>query len=1217
MGSPYQPSITSQLTVLSSSSVEIQFNLYNNGGSDFTNMEYARSIDGYTAWTSLGLSLPIEGQTSATITGLSSLYGYFKIRTVTAYGNSPASDPQTAISSSPPLSSDAYLILSNSAFVAASCTSSGQYMCGITNTGVFLASSDYGKTFRQAWENYYSQQREFNNIMPMSTFAVTSNGQTIYVSNSYNGSVYRSNDYGVSFTELSINGNVPLFKAFVSSSDGTYIYGLRDNAGSAIIGSIDGGATWVTFGSMNVNWNSIACSSNGAYVYAVGSDVNSLVQVMYMSSDNGVSWSVVPSFTSNSMNIVMNSVSCNSTGQYVVVTTETEGIYRSSDYGSTWSLINGNTGGAIGVNWVSIASDASGANLIAGESTYNSVYYSTNSGATWTAFNVDLSVPNMVAISSNGTYRMIGSNDFTIINQFPSQATSDWTLTSGQYLQNVKIASDNLHIAAVKYNPDINNQIAISTDGGSNWTYTFSPDDDNVERVTASLSGQKVYYRTGYITTYASTDYGSTFSELTNAPNSTNLIVCDSTGARVYIATYDGSIYVSTDSGSNFTPTYQPNVGSINGIACSASGQYVYGSCQNAIYISSDYGLSFTSSLIGGYVNYDGLVCDQSGQKLLAATTIGIYSSIDYGATWTNTSFLNNTTHITCDAVGNRVIIKDDNSVYQSLDAGSSWTPITLLGSSFSYGSGNSGLGISPDGTISFISTKNPGTYRRSAGIADVEPVWTAINGVYYWQGAISTNNQNMVSLHYNYDDDTQRVAYSSDAGVTWNDAADIGWTAALGASASCQYVLVGNDDNASPLLHYSSNYGQTFTELMNSAPAYYPYRVIAVNPNGSHLIAIGSIQNAGPYFSCLSSTDSGVSWNEIYQFPGFDYIDTLASSQTLDRLYVIGWDYGVIRTSTDYGNSWSDLPSFSPYEVRSISCDWSGRYVVAAVGLDGIYRSTDYGATWTKTNAPSDTVNEDNTYMNELRSNSTGSRLIALDDNNNIVYVSLDSGTTWTTLSTPGGSTSGDGYWGIALSPDGTRSMLSFDTPGTFFETYGTPDLPAVPCFLEGTKILCRVNGEEQYVAVETIRPGMLVKTLRDGYKAVKLIGHRAMENPGTAARDKNSLYVCSKAAYPEITEDLTITGCHAILVDQVTDVHRRGIIKTLERIFVTDKKYRLPACVDERASVVQTAGTFTVWHFALEHHDTKMNYGVYAQGLLVESSPIWHMNLKNYTLV
>jgi hypothetical protein len=124
-------------------------------------------------------------------------------------------------------------------------------------------------------------------------------------------------------------------------------------------------------------------------------------------------------------------------------------------------------------------------------------------------------------------------------------------------------------------------------------------------------------------------------------------------------------------------------------------------------------------------------------------------------------------------------------------------------------------------------------------------------------------------------------------------------------------------------------------------------------------------------------------------------------------------------------------------------------------------------------------------------------------------------------------------------------------------------------------------------------------------------------MTNPGTADRNKNSLYLCTKEAYPELTADVTLTGCHAILVDKITDAQRTGILSTLNRVFVTDKKYRLPACVDERASVVPTAGAFTVWHFALDHYDTRMNYGVYAQGLLVESSPICHMNTKNYNLV
>ena len=55
---------------------------------------------------------------------------------------------------------------------------------------------------------------------------------------------------------------------------------------------------------------------------------------------------------------------------------------------------------------------------------------------------------------------------------------------------------------------------------------------------------------------------------------------------------------------------------------------------------------------------------------------------------------------------------------------------------------------------------------------------------------------------------------------------------------------------------------------------------------------------------------------------------------------------------------------------------------------------------------------------------------------------------------------------------------------------------------------------------------------------------------------------------------------------------------------MFVTDGKYRLPACVDERTQIYEKPGDYMVYNFALEHEDFYMNYGVYANGLLVESS-------------
>ena len=138
-----------------------------------------------------------------------------------------------------------------------------------------------------------------------------------------------------------------------------------------------------------------------------------------------------------------------------------------------------------------------------------------------------------------------------------------------------------------------------------------------------------------------------------------------------------------------------------------------------------------------------------------------------------------------------------------------------------------------------------------------------------------------------------------------------------------------------------------------------------------------------------------------------------------------------------------------------------------------------------------------------------------------------------------------------------------------------------------------------------------MLVKTALNGFKEVVAVAKGEITNPGNDERIENRLYKCSKEKYPALTEDLYITGCHSILEHHITDKQREGIIKHLGKIYVTDKKYRLIACVDERAEPWNSEGTYTIYHFALENEDIRMNYGVYAGGgLLVETCPI--LNLK-----
>ena len=182
------------------------------------------------------------------------------------------------------------------------------------------------------------------------------------------------------------------------------------------------------------------------------------------------------------------------------------------------------------------------------------------------------------------------------------------------------------------------------------------------------------------------------------------------------------------------------------------------------------------------------------------------------------------------------------------------------------------------------------------------------------------------------------------------------------------------------------------------------------------------------------------------------------------------------------------------------------------------------------------------------------------------------------------------------------------------------TPMSDPTICFKEGSKILClNKNLEEEYIPIENLRKDDLVKTLKHGYKAIDMIGKSEIYHSALQERIHNQLYKCSQSKYPEIFEPLIITGHHSILVnDFVSDEQREKTSKELGDIYETDEKYRLPACVDKRASVYETPGSYTIYHLALENDNYYMNYGIYANGLLVETcSKRYLKELSNMTLI
>jgi hypothetical protein len=204
---------------------------------------------------------------------------------------------------------------------------------------------------------------------------------------------------------------------------------------------------------------------------------------------------------------------------------------------------------------------------------------------------------------------------------------------------------------------------------------------------------------------------------------------------------------------------------------------------------------------------------------------------------------------------------------------------------------------------------------------------------------------------------------------------------------------------------------------------------------------------------------------------------------------------------------------------------------------------------------------------------------------------------------------------WSYTSGNNGTTDN-SFILTTNYINIQQIPSPPSpIPCFLECSNILTNKG----YKPIQYLRKGDLVKTLNHDYKAIDMIGKREIYHPALQERIKDQLYKCSQSEYTEIFEPLIITGCHSILVDSFThEEQKQKVIEVNGKIYVTDNKYRLPACADPRASIYETHGTYTIYHLALENDYYYMNYGIYANGLLVETcSKRYLKELSNMTLI
>jgi len=167
--------------------------------------------------------------------------------------------------------------------------------------------------------------------------------------------------------------------------------------------------------------------------------------------------------------------------------------------------------------------------------------------------------------------------------------------------------------------------------------------------------------------------------------------------------------------------------------------------------------------------------------------------------------------------------------------------------------------------------------------------------------------------------------------------------------------------------------------------------------------------------------------------------------------------------------------------------------------------------------------------------------------------------------------------------------------------------------CFNTGTKIRCLTRqGVEEEVPIETLQKNDLVKTHLHGYRPIVRIGKGVMFN------NPHDVWNCMYE-YPH-SNYLTLTGGHAILCDSIT-VEERVRLTQLYRggkLAMLDNKYVVFANTSSLFRPVQNDNIYVYYHLALEgDEEIHRRFGIWANGVMVETSTVEHFTNQNYVAV
>jgi len=854
----------------------------------------------------------------------------------------------------------------------------------------------------------------------LASAAMNASGQYMYYVLS--GNLYRSSNYGVSFSQLS-GASINLGNGFPANTNMTF-FPVDVSPSGSTVGVVDKttGGFWISRDSGSTFQNNYTSTSkfylaNSNYCLNIPNDTGyvhysaSYPNHVY-SNDYGITFTTTP--------LLVSTVKASLDGQSYIYTNlsgRVSGIMYTSNSGVTnTNYIFSKTAYAAATitnptntSYIAMCfSNFSGSNpywplmKITNNTTVsflgNSQLY--RNGIPPFAIN-----PNNLSMSNDGAYILFGDNGLTNYLIMSSNSGLTWT---------------NLNLNNPTGGWPVATSAGLSPSLSYAWSATAMSGNGQIMIAASDSTGSN-----GYV--FISINYGQYFTKISGSGNTRGLPTVSNITWSHASMTLDGTIilltvngstpYLSKNSGASFsslgTTVGLPSSGSWNFCTLSAtSGAYMLLSAASGLYLTSNTGTNW--SLIDGTTNtrglptstnqYSSLSISNDGSIMIALYNGGgFFYSNNYGVNWSQLDTTTNTIGLPTAAT---------NYFTAGGVSGNGQKILVGLTNSFGYLSTNGGTSFS---TVNSSTTPNGLPQQNNIGWSQIS--FTS-NGNMIYAGC---TNAGYGSMSFNYDG----------SGNYWSQA---NWSF----------------NNVGPIAAGSLQYNRYLT-----------YSAVKFSGDGTTVLAATTVSNY--YSSALSiSYDGGYSFSVIGQKGQLIYnvsLTWLLGYISYDGKYMVLGTSNGIYLSRDYGLTFlciagtltgAAIISGLPTTAQTwSSCALSSSGAVSILGINGgaLYLSTNNFGSYSIISGPSSQytsnglpLTNQNWYQTECTNNAS---IILASINSGALYLTTDTGSSWVAI---GGASNSRGLptvatpWRcISVSKTDGQYMLSCANAGGLYISKNT----------------------------------------------------------------------------------------------------------------------------------------------------------------------------------